>query len=356
MISAAVFHDIVTLLRTGTHFGFCFPPAATFALLAVIASGCSRNRQPAETVAAAAMPPQLPAIEFAGTWGVRGEQPGQLEQPVGLAADTAGRIYIADRSTGFVQKFEAGGTNLLTFEDAAARGASAIAVDSGGGIYIANARAGEISVFFPEGDLLRVIHVAPQRDFEGPYAFSVGTDGRLFVPDPAGGKVEVLTSRGRLEKAWNVAPAMALPREQARPVIAAAGDGFVYVGDARTGRIVKLTGEGDPSPSWRQAAADAAPLLAVAISPKYVFALRSASPRLQVWTLNGELRLADDLGGRLSVMPSDAAGAGSKSREGASREIPPGLAPSMALGARGELFILDPSVPRVLHFRIHLDP
>ena len=319
--------------------------------------GCSRSRPQAETAAAAAMPPQLPAIEFAGAWGVHGDQPGQLEQPVGLAADAAGRIYVADRSTGFVQKFEAGGTNLLTFEDAAARGAAAIAVDSGGGIYVANARLGEISVFFPEGDLLRVFHVAPQRDFDGPYAFSVGADGRLFVPDPAGGKVEVLSSRGRLEKTWNVAGAMALPHEQARPVIAvAAGDGSVYVGDARTGRIVKLTGEGDASPSWRQAAADTAPLLAVAISPKYLFALRPTSPRLQVWTLNGELRLSDDLGGRLSVVPSDVAAAGSKSREGASRGIPPGMAESMALSPRGELFILDPSVPRILRFRIHLDP
>ena len=303
------------------------------------------------------MPPQLPAIEFAGGWGVRGDQPGQLERPVGLAADAAGRIYVADRSTGFVQKFEAGGTNLLTFEDAAAREASAIAVDSGGGIYVANARAGEISVFFPEGDLLRVFHVAPQRGFEGPYGFSVGVDGRLFVPDPAGGKIEVLSSRGRLEKTWNVAAAMAMPREQARPVIAVAGgDGFVYVAEARTGRIVKLTGAGEASPSWRQTASDSAPLLALAISPKYLFALRSASPRLQVWTLNGELRLSDDLGGRLSVAPSESAAAGSTSSEGVSRGIPPGMPASMALSPRGELFILDPSVPRVLRFRIHLDP
>jgi WD40 repeat protein len=327
-------------------------------LLAVIACGCSRNHPQTETAAAAAMPPQLPAIEFAGAWGVRGDQPGQLEQPVGLAADAAGRIYVADRSTGFVQKFEAGGTNLLTFEDAAARGAAAITVDSGGGIYVANARAGEISVFFPEGDLLRVFHVAPQRNFEGPYGFSVGADGRLFVPDPAGGKIAVLSSRGRLEKTWNVATAMAVPREQARPVIAVAGaDGFVYVGDARTGRIVKLIGAGEPSPSWRQTAADSAPLLALAISPKYLFALRSASPRLQVWSLNGELRLSDDLGGRLSVMSSEAPAAGSAaSREGVSRGIPPGMPASMAVSPRGELFILDPSVPRVLRFRIHLDP
>lgn len=320
-----------------------------------MACGCSSNHPQTETAAAAA-PPQLPAIEFAGAWGVRGDQPGQLEQPVGLAADTAGRIYIADRSTGFVQKFEAGGTNLLTFEDAAAREASAIAVDSGGGIYVANARAGQISVFFPEGDLLRVFHITPQRELEGPYGFSVGADGRLFVPDPTGAKVEVLTSRGRLEKTWNVAAAMGLPREQVRPGIAVAGDGFVFVGDARTGRIVKLTGDGEPSPSWHQAAADGVPLLALTVSPKYLFALRSGSPRLQVWTLNGASRLSDDLGGRLSAVPPDGVAADSKSREGLSRGIPLGMAPAMAVTPRGELFILDPSVPRVLHFRVHLDP
>src|SRR5215469_12117576 len=52
-------------------------------------------------------------IEFVQEWGVRGTEPGQLESPVDLAADPIGRLYIADRTTGFVQKFEASGIPLL---------------------------------------------------------------------------------------------------------------------------------------------------------------------------------------------------------------------------------------------------
>jgi hypothetical protein len=344
---------------------------ASFLAIATLGAGCSPSRPQAQ----AAEPAQLPAIEFVGEWGVHGQEPGQLDHPVGPAVDAAGRVYLADRGTGFVQKFAADGTALLSFEDSAVREASAIAVDSGGGIYVANVRAGEIRVFFPEGDLLRVFHVTPQRGFGGPYSFTVSTDGRLFVPDPAGGKIEVLSRVGRLEKVWKVAIPQSSANQQAEPVAtAAAPDGFVYVGEARTGRIVKFSGQGEQVAEWAATASSAAHLVAVAVSPKYVFALRDASPRLQIWTLNGQPVLSDDLGGRLAETPVDAVSGEPASRNSASRDRPspsrtsldresqdrtPDQAASMAVNSRDELVILDPAGtpggPRILRFRIHLD-
>jgi hypothetical protein len=330
---------------------------AFFAAIAPVIAGCSRGRPQvqAQAQAQAAPPPQLPAVEFVGAWGVRGELPGQLDRPVGPAVDAAGRIYLADRGTGFVQKFEAGGTALLSFEDSAARNAVAIAVDSGGGIYVADARTGEIRIFFPEGDLIRVLHAAPQRGFDGPYGFSIGADGRLFVPDPNGGKIQVLSSRGQLLKVWNVAAATETAGKQSRPICAVATpDGFVYAlddGAPPAGRIVKFSSEGAQVAAWESDAA-AGPLLDIAVSPKYVFALHAASPRLQVWTLDGQPRLSDDLGGRLAAAPPT-----SPPSEGP--ETAPRQAASLAISPRGELVVLvpggDPVGPRVLRFRIHLD-
>ena len=96
---------------------------ASFLAIATLGAGCSPSRPQAQ----AAEPAQLPAIEFAGEWGVHGQEPGQLDHPVGPAVDAAGRVYLADRGTGFVQKFAADGTALLSFEDSAVREASAIA-------------------------------------------------------------------------------------------------------------------------------------------------------------------------------------------------------------------------------------
>src|SRR5579862_1371144 len=256
-------------------------------LLVISVCSFGRSRGGPQAVAA----PQPPPVEFVGQWGDGGNNPGQLNQPVGLAVDAAGRVYVANRGRGSVQKFEARGVPLLSFEDRAVSGASGIAVDSGGAIYVANARAGEILVFFPKGDLLRVLHIAPQRAFEGALGFSVDADGAIFVPDPAGGRVQVLDSHGRIEKVWKV-PSSGNGKP-ARPVAAMVGpDNCVYVGDSQSGYIEKFTRSGQLAGSWGEPGNDA-PIRSLAVSAKYVFVLRGASPYLELWTLDGR-RVVED--------------------------------------------------------------
>jgi streptogramin lyase len=306
-------------------------------ILAVfLLAGCARVQPQAAAV------PQQPPLEFIGQWGVPGEGPGQLQDPVGPAVDTFGRVYLASRGSGLLNKFDSVGVPLISFEADAVRRANGIAVDAGGGIYIADAAAGQIRVYFPEGDFLRSLPIAPERNFAGPFGFSVGVDGAIFVPDPAVGRIQVLSSQGKIERIWRVPPAAvagktssATPSKPSKPVVAAVGpDGFVYVGDAQTNRIVKFTPEGMQVASWDDSADDPAPLLGLAVSSNYVFMLRGASPRIVVWTLDGQRRLADNLGGRLDTAASNAG--------------------SLALSPAGELIVLDPGAPRVLRFRMHL--
>jgi hypothetical protein len=295
-------------------------------LLLSSAAGCSRG---GSQVAAAPAPLSL---EFVGQWGVHGQAPGQLDEPIALAVDTVGRVYFADRGTGSVQKFTISGVPLLTFEDSAIRGAAGIAVDDGGAIYVADARAGQIRVFFPEGDLLRVIRIAPQRQFEGPFIFGTDADGEIFVPDPAGGRIQVLTPRGEIKRTWSVSSGSAAGR--AHPVAAVAGpDGFVYVGDALSGRIFKFNAGGERVAVWNDSAS-AGRSWGLAVTEDHLFVLRGGSPHLEIWTLDGRQESTDDLGGRLSAEPDAAA--------------------SLALAPGGELLVMDAATSRVLRFRIHL--
>ena len=298
------------------------------ALLGLLALGCARSRPQA-----AAAPP-APAVQFVSEWGMKGDEPGQFDDPVGPAIDVDRRVYFADRAARFVQKFDLRGTPLLSFENAAARGASAIAVDSGGAIYVADARAGAIQVFFPEGPLLRVLRVAPQRNLEGPFGFSVDADGRAYVPDAAEARIQVLSSSGRMERSWRLP--FAARNAAGRPIAVIAGpDGFVYVCDAGTARIVKFTAGGEQVAAWQDTGGPGVALLGLAVASKYVFALRAASPHLQVWTTDGHLVLTDDLGGRLNA------------------STPAKL--SFAVDPHGDMIVLDSGVPRVLQFSIHLD-
>jgi hypothetical protein len=291
-------------------------------------AGCSRAHSQASTVV------KPPPIEFVQQWGVRGTEPGQLENPVGPAMDPVGRVYFADRATGFVQKFEAAGIPLLSFEHPAARTADAIAVDSGGAIYVANLRVGTMHLFFPEGDPLRVLRIAPQRNFEGPFVFSIDADGRIYVPDPAGARVQVFSSRGVLLKIWRILPDAS--EKAAHPFAAVAdSDGAVFVGDAADGRILKFTRDGVQSSGFTVPdSGDPSHFLGLAAAAKHVFALRGFPLRLEVWSEDGHLELIDTLGDRLSGVES---------------------AVYLAADAAGNLIVLDPEARRVLRFRVHLD-
>jgi streptogramin lyase len=248
--------------------------------------------------------------------------------------DPVGRVYFADRATSFVQKFEAGGIPLLCFEHPAARASDAIAVDSGGAIYVANSRAGTIQLFFPEGDPLRALRIAPQRNSEGPFLFSIDADGRIYVPDPAGARVQVFNSRGQLLRIWRILPDAS--QRAAHPFAAVVDSaGAVYVGDAADGRILKFTHDGVQSAGFKPPdSGDSSHLLGLAVAAKHVFALRGFPLQLEVWSEDGHRELIDTLGGRLSAVESAA---------------------YLAADAAGDLIVLDPEARRVLRFRAHLD-
>jgi sugar lactone lactonase YvrE len=290
-------------------------------------SGCSH----AHSQAVSAVKP--PPIEFVQEWGVRGIEPGQLENPIGLALDPIGRVYFADRATSFIQKFEAAGIPLLCFESPAARTADAIAVDSGGAIYVVNLRIGTMQLFFPEGDPLRALRIAPRRSYDGPFFFSIDADGKIYVPDPAGSRVQVFNSHGQLLRIWRVLPEAS--EKSAHPFAAIANNDAIYVGDAADGRILKFTRDGVQSEGFKSPdSTGVSRLLGLAAAGKRVFALRGSPLRVEVWSEDGHRELIDTLGDRLSGVESAA---------------------YLAVDAAGDLIVLDPDARRVFRFRTHLD-
>jgi len=46
-----------------------------------------------------------PDIEFLLEWGVSGERDGQFDQPIGIAIDDNGFVYISDSKNNRIQKF-----------------------------------------------------------------------------------------------------------------------------------------------------------------------------------------------------------------------------------------------------------
>ena len=292
----------------------------------MLAASCGPTQQ------ATASPQQSNPLELIAEWGVKGEGPGELAEPVGLAVDLNDRVYLADRRTGLLQKFEPTGVPSLAVVDAAARVATAVAVDSGGAIYLVDARGGRVWIHFPDGDLLRNFRVTPQRGADASFGIGVTEAGRVLVPDTGGGRIQVFTAAGRLENVWRLP---AGPSGQpARPTAVATGaDEFAYIAD-QSGAIAKYTTGGVQTAVWDAPADSSGPLRGIAASRAHVFALRGARPRLEVWTFDGRRVLADNLGGRFDA------------------ESP---ALYFAVSRDEQVFVLDPARPRVFRFRLRLN-
>jgi hypothetical protein len=104
---------------------------------------------------------------------------------------------------------------------------------------------------------------------------------------------------------------------------------------AKSGRVDKYSSDGALLTNW--AAAPAPPgesdaLTGIAVTGKFVFTASPASPRIRVWTLDGQHKQDDDLEGRLNGVN----------------------AVQLAVTPRDELLIFEPATPRVLRFRLHL--
>jgi len=291
-------------------------------------NSCGKRADPAPKA------PVIPAFEFLGAWGEKGDGPGQLDEPVTFATDALNRVFFVDPASGFVHKFESNGTPLLSFQDTRVRRAAGIAVDSGGAIYVADAQRGSVLIFFPDGTFLHAMQSAPQPHFSGPMGISVDRDGNVYMPDPTRSRVIKFDSRGRSVKSWT-APKNPAPDERPSSV-ATAQDGSVFVAFFKTGRIEKYSADGIWAASWMasdSASPESHSISGFTVGVGYVFAMTPTPLQIHVWTLDGQHKIDGDLAEHLGTIVS----------------------PQIAITPHAELLLFDPSAPRVFRYQMHLD-
>jgi len=250
--------------------------------------GCARRANPAPA-------PQMPVLEYAASWGVRGISPGQLESPVGIAADGFGNVYVADAAMHSVDKFSSDGMPLLTFGDIRLTRPEGIAVDRGGGIYVSVEE--RVLVFWPEGDFLRAthgVHGAALREASG---IAVSDSGDFYVVDRAACRVEAFDWRGRFLHAWGKCGTE--NGEFVTPSgVAVNHEGNVFIADSAGSRVQEFSPEGTFLGAFGQATTTAATdppngarartgAAAVAVSTKNIFSAGEGTTPLRVWSFDG---------------------------------------------------------------------
>ncbi len=76
-------------------------------------------------------------------WGTSGEEPGQFREPMGIAVDNEGNVYVADARNQRVQKFTPQGEFLVTYGTPGTGPGQFekpvdVAVDADGAVYVSD--------------------------------------------------------------------------------------------------------------------------------------------------------------------------------------------------------------------------
>lgn len=113
--------------------------------------------------------------KFIKEWGKRGKAPGEMDQPHGLAFDSKGRLFVADRSNNRIQIFDQDGKLLDSGWEQYSR-LSGIWIDKNDMLYGTDSESGSVNK--DHGAWKRGIRIGD---------IKAGKDGKVmyFIPDPA---------------------------------------------------------------------------------------------------------------------------------------------------------------------------
>ena len=281
------------------------------------------------------MEAQRPAapLEYLGQWGVKGNQPGQLSDPDGLATDTHGNVFIADPGSNFIDKFDPAGKPLLCFQQDGLRNPQWITVDSGGAIYVSDPTRNSVYIFLPDGKRLRTLRLRTKPVRENVISVAVYGDGLIYILDRDASRVFVYTPRLRLVRSWFL-PGTARGEKGRRGPIALGSDGDVYIADTDRNRILRLTPEGRLVSEIRgDTGGRAAFSSSFAVRENTIFVMDPNGRTLHVLSTSGTPKLDADFGPEL-----DSAGH---------------AVPEIAVSPRHEIFLAESDRARVLRYRMN---
>lgn len=254
-----------------------------------------------------------PEVEYLLEWGSTGPRDNEFDQPIGVAVDDEGFVYISDSGNNVIKKFSefgelyakwdgggseetkvqtpmhlaSDGKNIFVTEyetdrvqkfspeqksissfgksdhsdnkDSTLDAPSGVAVDKDGNVYIAGFYNGAVKKYSPDGKFLMQIGTPGKKD-EGklnyPTDVAVGQSGNIYVADAYNNRVQVFSPEGEFIKKWGDTPALGKKEiEGSFNVATGLGidtEGRVYVADFYNHRIQVFDSEGDFLTSFGQ--------------------------------------------------------------------------------------------------------
>ena len=142
--------------------------------------------------------------KFITTWGMSGSDPGQFNLPAGVAVDALGNVYVTDSGNSRVERFTNTGTYLSQLgcpTGYCPRSASpgqfnnpvGVAVDSVGNVYVVDAGNDRVEKFASTGTFILTwgSYGSGNGLFNNPLSAAVDSGGTVYVVDAGNDRVEL---------------------------------------------------------------------------------------------------------------------------------------------------------------------
>ncbi|MBN1224367.1 MAG: SMP-30/gluconolactonase/LRE family protein [Candidatus Aminicenantes bacterium] len=183
---------------------------------------------------------------FVRNWGRRGGNNGEFRSPSGIAVDNQGNVYVADSYNFRIQKFNSDGKFLMKW---GSRGdgdnqfglPTGVAVDDGGNVYVADTENHRLMKFNSNGEFLLKwgSHGSGDDKFNQPSGVAVDSAGDVFVSDSENHRVMKFNSSGAL--VFKLGSRGDGNQQFRYPAgIAVDSQGNIYVADSGNYRIMKF--------------------------------------------------------------------------------------------------------------------
>jgi NHL repeat len=195
-----------------------------------------------------------------------------FDQPLGVAVDASGNVYVADQRNHKIRKVTAAG-EVTTLAGSGSTGSTdgtgtaasfhypaGVAVDAGGNVYVADTYSNKIRKVTPAGDVTTLAgsgssgstdDTGTAASFNAPLSVAVDASGNVYVADlynqkirkvTAAGVVTTLAGSGSVGSADGTGAAATFGYPYA---VAVDAGGNVYVADTNNSKIRKVTAVGD---------------------------------------------------------------------------------------------------------------
>jgi serine/threonine protein kinase, bacterial len=195
-----------------------------------------------------------------------------FDQPLGVAVDASGNVYVADQRNHKIRKVTAAG-EVTTLAGSGSTGSTdgtgaaasfhypaGVAVDAGGNVYVADTYSNKIRKVTPAGDVTTLAgsgssgstdDTGTAASFNAPFSVAVDAGGNVYVADlynqkirkvTAAGVVTTLAGSGSVGSADGTGAAATFGYPYA---VAVDAGGTVYVADTNNSKIRKVTAVGD---------------------------------------------------------------------------------------------------------------